>query len=73
MMILVETHCLKQRIYDGLSRVLEEWESGSFVCQESDEDIHTANERRLSELVGPVAGERLPSVPAMFWETIPLI
>jgi argininosuccinate lyase len=39
--------------------VLQEWENGSFVCQESDEDIHTANERRLSELIGTVAGKAL--------------
>ena len=28
-----------------------------FVPQEDDEDIHTANERRLSELLGPLGGK----------------
>ena len=28
-------------------QVKEEWASGSFILQPSDEDIHTANERRL--------------------------
>ena len=33
--------------------MLSEWESGTFAIRPSDEDIHTANERRLTELVGP--------------------
>lgn len=28
-----------------------------FEIQEDDEDIHTANERRLSELIGPLGGK----------------
>jgi len=28
-----------------------------FQAQEDDEDIHTANERRLSELIGPLGGK----------------
>jgi argininosuccinate lyase len=28
-----------------------------FKIQEDDEDIHTANERRLSELIGPLGGK----------------
>lgn len=28
-------------------QVKDEWASGSFILQPSDEDIHTANERRL--------------------------
>lgn len=36
----------------GLDLVLEEWKSNTFVSQSSDEDIHTANERRLGELIG---------------------
>lgn len=28
-------------------QVKDEWASGNFVLQPSDEDIHTANERRL--------------------------
>ncbi|OLY84247.1 putative argininosuccinate lyase [Smittium mucronatum] len=41
----------------GLSQVLQEWESGSFQVKPGDEDIHTANERRLSELIGSAAGK----------------
>ncbi|MCB9138133.1 MAG: argininosuccinate lyase [Caldilineaceae bacterium] len=42
---------------DGLDAVAEEWRAGTFVIQPGDEDIHTANERRLTELIGPVAGK----------------
>ena len=41
----------------GLQRVATEWQAGRFEIRDGDEDIHTANERRLSELVGPVAGK----------------
>lgn len=41
----------------GLRVVLDEAETGSFVYEETDEDIHTAVERRLGELVGEVAGK----------------
>lgn len=34
-------------ICDGLDKVKLEWESGEFLIKEGDEDIHTANERRL--------------------------
>jgi argininosuccinate lyase len=44
-------------IIDGLALVLQEFESGTFAIQPADEDIHTAVERRLQELVGPVAGK----------------
>lgn len=46
-----------QQIIQGLGRVGKEWETGTFVIKSGDEDIHTANERRLSELVGPVGGK----------------
>ena len=45
------------RIVSGLERVADEWRADGFVIQEGDEDIHTANERRLTELIGPVAGK----------------
>ncbi|KAJ1433265.1 argininosuccinate lyase [Ochromonadaceae sp. CCMP2298] len=45
------------QICAGLEAVRQEWQSGSFVLQESDEDIHTANERRLTEIVGSVGGK----------------
>jgi len=41
----------------GLEQVAQEWAQGRFVLQPGDEDIHTANERRLTELIGPVAGK----------------
>ncbi len=44
-------------LVDGLDSVAEEWRSGSFKVVSGDEDIHTANERRLSEVVGPVGGK----------------
>nr|CAB3223641.1 argininosuccinate lyase-like [Phallusia mammillata] len=45
-------------IHDGLSKVGEEWSEGTFQIIESDEDIHTANERRLSEVIGAnIAGK----------------
>lgn len=44
-------------ICEGLDKVRVEWEAGSFELKPSDEDIHTANERRLTELVGKVGGK----------------
>ncbi|KAJ9522528.1 hypothetical protein QJQ45_008364 [Haematococcus lacustris] len=41
----------------GLSTVAAEWKAGEFVIKSGDEDIHTANERRLTELVGSVGGK----------------
>jgi argininosuccinate lyase len=45
------------RIRSGLEAVAAEFESGSFAFAASDEDIHTAVERRLGELIGPAAGK----------------
>ncbi|XP_078042279.1 argininosuccinate lyase isoform X2 [Augochlora pura] len=42
-------------IIKGLEKVKAEWEKGHFVVHAEDEDIHGANERRLSELIGSVA------------------
>jgi argininosuccinate lyase len=47
----------KERLVEGLVAVRAEFRSGTFELQPSDEDIHTAVERRLGELVGPVAGK----------------
>jgi argininosuccinate lyase len=44
-------------IVQGLGLVQNEWETGTFELQPSDEDIHTANERRLTELIGKVGGK----------------
>ena len=45
------------QICAGLNAIRGEFESQEFAFQESDEDIHTAVERRLGELIGPVAGK----------------
>ncbi|KAJ7109265.1 putative argininosuccinate lyase [Mycena epipterygia] len=45
------------KITNGLITVGKEWQDGVFQAQEDDEDIHTANERRLSELIGPLGGK----------------
>jgi argininosuccinate lyase len=42
----------------GLDLVEQEWLDGKFQPQENDEDIHTANERRLGEIIGTkIAGK----------------
>lgn len=41
----------------GLATVREEFSSGRFAFASSDEDIHTAVERRLGELIGDAAGK----------------
>jgi argininosuccinate lyase len=41
----------------GLEAIAGEMERGEFGTRESDEDIHSAVERRLGELVGPLAGK----------------
>ncbi|KAK0724617.1 L-Aspartase-like protein [Lasiosphaeris hirsuta] len=48
-----------KKIEEGLRAVQEEWEAGTFVIVPGvDEDIHTANERRLGEIIGKdVAGK----------------
>jgi argininosuccinate lyase len=45
------------QIQAGLGAILEEFRSGSFELKETDEDIHTAVERRLGELCGAKAGK----------------
>lgn len=42
---------------DGLQQVQVEFEKGTFKQVAGDEDIHTAVERRLKQLIGPVAGK----------------
>ncbi|MCC7119193.1 MAG: argininosuccinate lyase [Anaerolineales bacterium] len=41
----------------GLGAVKKEFTSGQFLFAPADEDIHTAVERRLTELIGDVAGK----------------
>ncbi len=47
----------QQTIDAGLQAVLAEFEAGEFQALPSDEDIHTAVERRLTERIGPLAGK----------------
>ncbi|KAI9770737.1 MAG: argininosuccinate lyase [Geoglossum simile] len=46
-------------IEKGLNQVRDEWQGGTFEVKPSiDEDIHTANERRLAEIIGKeIAGK----------------
>ncbi|MEX1126801.1 MAG: argininosuccinate lyase [Acidimicrobiia bacterium] len=44
-------------IIDGLESLRSEVERGEFTFLEGDEDVHSAVERRLGEIVGPVAGK----------------
>lgn len=46
-----------ERIVTGLRQIGDEFADESFAVQPSDEDIHTAVERRLGELIGPLAGK----------------
>jgi argininosuccinate lyase len=48
-----------EAIEKGFTQVLKEWEEGTFEIKPGvDEDIHTANERRLGEVIGKdVAGK----------------
>ncbi len=46
-----------EQIVAGLEQVAGEWRAEQFEVKAGDEDIHTANERRLTELIGPVAGK----------------
>lgn len=41
----------------GLEQIYQEFAHGAFTFDPADEDIHTAIERRLTELVGPVGGK----------------
>src|SRR5690242_3385028 len=47
----------RDQLVGGLQQVLDEFNNGSFASKPGDEDIHTAVERRLGELVGSVAGK----------------
>lgn len=45
------------KMTQGLDAVGREWATGQFQPAADDEDIHTANERRLSELIGSLGGK----------------
>lgn len=51
------TEAERDTILGGLEAVRKEWADGTFKLEPADEDIHTANERRLKEIVGPVGGK----------------
>lgn len=44
-------------VREGLENILAEAEAGEFQFTEQDEDVHSAVERRLGELIGPAAGK----------------
>lgn len=46
------------KIHEGLEVIRSEWKDDKFVEKPGDEDIHTANERRLGEIIGKhIAGK----------------
>lgn len=47
----------RAQLVNGLEQVRAEFAAGTFHFESSDEDIHTAVERRLGELIGPLAGK----------------
>ncbi|HXR14283.1 MAG TPA: argininosuccinate lyase [Solirubrobacteraceae bacterium] len=47
----------RDELLGGIDTVAAELEAGSFLFLPDDEDIHTAIERRLTEIVGPVGGK----------------
>lgn len=53
----VLTNSEAAQLVAGLDQVRGEFEAGTFAFLPADEDIHTAVERRLGELLGPVAGK----------------
>lgn len=53
--IITKDEC--DSIIDGLNKVHQEWSTGTFEIKAGDEDIHTANERRLTEIIGATGGK----------------
>ena len=53
----VITSAESTQICAGLETIQGEFEKQGFAFQDGDEDIHTAVERRLGELIGPTAGK----------------
>ncbi|XP_028518420.1 argininosuccinate lyase isoform X2 [Exaiptasia diaphana] len=45
------------QILCGIEKIKEEWFNKKFVIKAGDEDVHTANERRLKELIGSAASK----------------
>lgn len=44
-------------LLDGLAEIASEADQGTFQFEDSDEDVHSAVERRLGEIVGEVSGK----------------
>lgn len=53
--VLTAKEC--EQIVNGLQAITREFVEGKFIFVQSDEDIHTAVERRLVELIGAPAGK----------------
>jgi argininosuccinate lyase len=53
--LITDAEC--DHLLQGLEQVKAEFDTGTFQIQPGDEDIHTAVERRLGELIGPAAGK----------------
>ncbi|TFH19594.1 MAG: argininosuccinate lyase, partial [Acidimicrobiales bacterium] len=51
------TEIERDAVLAALAQVADEMEADTFVFVESDEDIHTAVERRVTELAGPAGGK----------------
>jgi argininosuccinate lyase len=51
------TQAEAKAIMTGLTKVEREFDAGRFPFADSDEDIHMAVERRLTELIGPLGGK----------------
>src|SRR4051794_30719048 len=47
----------RDALVQGLARVADELDGGTFEFRDDDEDIHMAIERRLTEIAGPVGGK----------------
>ena len=54
----------RDELLGGLDRVAAELDAGEFTFLDSDEDIHMAVERRLTEIVGPSAASCTPPARA---------
>jgi len=53
--IITDEEC--SQLVSGLEQVQAEWAAEKFLEKPGDEDIHTANERRLTEIIGAVGGK----------------
>ena len=63
-----------EKMLEGLQSVLVEVQSDTFVIKPTDEDVHTAIERRLTELIGPIGEKFTPAAAGMTrWRRILLM